>query len=473
MVCTEPCEDSAAPTAREVETSVRVSFAHRADLHSPAHALMVKRGLRDFYRRMALLRLGLTPVWAAALLAAVTPTAATTSGPPGDHGTRVWFILATAGIFALGALAAWAHHHRRALDWMAARPVLRCAAEYLERTARTRRVAVDVPGLTEGIGAVAMTVLTAQAAPRAGADPLAWSIALSALLLCYPFTQYVIDPSWYQERYAHRPGLARCRWALPALLAVTGFVVYRAAVPDGSAGPDTAVLVAALLLRLYTDISLVDCLMGGLGETLRDQRKDLADTVSSVVHSKIKNEMRILRPVMAPDEQSAAARASWHSLVHNVEQLRCHPFREDGPADLAELLADVRGTALAYALDRSMLTVSTHLDVGEGALRSTDLALLGTVLSDLCANSVQAANRLNRRDLHIAIRVVTAPQRERHRITASVEDNGPGFGEYDPLSDPRSSLTVLDRRLRQRGGGLTVGRAARGGSRVSASWLCL
>lgn len=446
---------------------------HRPELHTTQHAVMIRRALHGFYRRMALSRLIVVPLWAGALITEVLT--GPTSRPQDSTRLLGTLVLVTGVLSTLGAVAAWSHHHEGVLDWMDDRRALHRFSGYLRRTARDRQVSVDVPGLTEGAGVLAMSSLTAWTAPQAHQTvPVLWSVAFTLLLLYFPFSQYVIDPSWYQPALARRADHAWIRFLLPLALAGTGFVLYRVCAPVSAPGPDSAIVIAGLMLRLYVDVSLVNALLSALPDALRDQRKDLSDAVSSVVHSKIKNELRILGTYLELDSQSPAAQASWHSLVHQVETLRCHPFREGDSLDLDEIIEGVRSTSRALAADSSAIELSAQSEGTEGApLRPTDLNLLEIILSDLCANSVREANRLGRSAYGIRISISTTLEGRRRRVTATVEDDGSGFDGTSSMSRQGASLAVLDRRLKRRGGGIEVSRVPDGGARVRATWLAL
>ncbi|WP_326623887.1 MULTISPECIES: ATP-binding protein [unclassified Streptomyces] len=468
-----PSEEAAFSIRDRVFGKGALAPGHRPELHTTQHAVMVRRALQGFYRRMALSRLVVVPLWTGTLTAEVLTSP--TSRPQSSTRLLVTLVLMTGALSALGAVAAWSHHHEGALNWMGARRALRHFSGYLRRTARDRRVSVDVPGLTEGAGVLAMASLTAWTAPEAQqAAPVLWSVAFTLLLLYFPFSQYVIDPSWYQPDLARRGDHAWFRFLLPLALAGAGFALYRVCAPASAPGPAGAIVIVGLMLRLYVDVSLVNALLSALPDALRDQRKDLSDAVSSVVHSKIKNELRILGTYLELDSQSPVVQASWHSLVHQVETLRCHPFREGDRLDLDEIVEGVRSTSRAHAADSSAIELSAETAGADGApLRPTDLNLLELILSDLCANSVREANRLGRSTYGIRISISMAEEGRRHRVTVTVEDDGGGFNGALSMNRQGSSLAVLDRRLKRRGGGIEVSRAPGGGARVRATWLAL
>ncbi len=440
---------------------------HHPDLHTMPHAVMARRALHGFYRRMALSRLVVALLWT--VFMTVPPHA------PGRVGDLVGASV-VAGVAAMvSAVAAWVHHHDGVLEWMRDRAVLGWMSSYLRRTARERRVSVDVPGAAEGASVLALTALTAWAAPSAGeVASVEWSLAFTLLLLYFPFSQYVIDPAWYQPDLARRAGFAWFRFLLPLALAGAGLVLYRVCAPTASVGPDGAVVIAGLMMRLYVDVSLVNSLLAALPSSLRDQRKDLSDAVSSALHSKIKNQLRLLSHQLDLDSQSAEVRASWHRLMHQVESLRRHPFREDGGVDIDDILEGVKSTCGSLVHDRSAIEVSVERSPEGGSpLRPTDLSLLEIVLGDLCGNAVREANRQGGPMFKIRVSVSTTREGSRRRVTVVVKDDGRGFDAAAPLSRMDSSLAVLDRRLRRRGGGLDFSRSSSGGAQVRATWLAL
>jgi len=445
---------------------------HHPELHTPQHAVMIMRALHGFYRRMALCRLIAVQLWEGALITDAL------LGPPGRFQTGVHSVvaltLATGALATVGAVAAWSHHHEGVQDWMSGRRVLNRISDYLRRTARERRVSADIPGLIEGASVLAMAACTAWTAPPAqqGASVL-WSAAFTFLLLYFPFSQYVIDPAWYQPGLARRAGYAWFRFAIPLVLAVTGIAVYRACAPASASGPDGAIVIAGLMFRLYVDVSLVNALLGALPDALRDQREELAEAVSTVVHSKIKNELRVLGPNLELESRPSWVQASWHSLVHQVESLRRHPFREGDGTDIGEIIEDVRSTAYGHAADSAAIDLSvesTGVDVMP--LRATDLNLLQIVLSDLCANSVREANRLRRSSFRIWIFIRAVEEERRRRLIVTVEDEGDGFDGDSIMNRPESSLAILNHRLKRLGGGITIDRTP-AGTRVQATWLAL
>lgn len=435
--------------------------ARYAGLRTMRHALLVQRGLRGFYRVQAVSRMLISISWTVILVVFV------------DAPVPVMAYVAAGTCAVVGAVAAWSHHHDGALDWMSDRPGLGFAAGYLHRTARDRRISVDIPGLVEGTALIAMTLLTAVAAPAQGTeDELPWSIAFALLVTYLPFIHYVIDPSWYQPRYADQPGYAWFRYALPTAFAGVAAIAFWTTAPPDAANPNAGIVVAVWLLRLYVDMSLEDALVGGLDDALRDHRKDLADAVSSEVHSRVKNELRILAAELDLDAQPPMVQATWHSLVHNVERLRRHPFRDAGRRrSTAEIVEAVHATVRALADDPAAIRFTTDTsDFTVAPLRSTDLGLLELVLGDLCANSVREANRTRSDGFEIHARLVTTTQ----SVTVTVADTGSGFPAGHDRDETQSSLTVLDRRLRRRGGGLDLGRSAKhGGAQVTATWRAL
>lgn len=441
--------------------------AHHPDLNTMHHAVMVRRALHGFYRRMALSRLVVALLWTVFL---AVPLYAS-----GEAGGVAGAVVAAGAAGVVAAVAAWAHHHDGVLDWMRDRAVFDWLSAYLRRTARERRVAVDVPGAAEGASLLAMTALTAWVAPSVGeVAPVEWSIAFTLMLLYFPCSQYVIDPAWYQPDLAGRGGLAWFRFLLPLALAGAGFALYRVCAPTASVGPDGAVVIAGLMVRLYVDVSLVNSLLTALPDSLCDQRKDLSDAVSSALHSKVKNQLRLLSHQLDLDSQSAEVQASWHSLMHQVESLRRYPFREDGGVGIDDVLDGVKSTCLALATDSSAIEVSVERSLEEGSpLRPTDLSLLEIVLGDLCGNAVREANRQGRLMFGIRVSVSTTREGSRRRVTVVVKDDGRGFDATTPLSRADSSLAVLDRRLRRRGGGLDLSDSPAGGAQVRATWLAL
>ncbi|MGW8764876.1 ATP-binding protein [Streptomyces sp. NPDC055815] len=436
---------------------------HRPDLRTTDHQVMARRALHGFYRWTALCRLVSAVLWTGCGLAAVRGGGSVGAAP----------VLVAGAVASVGALAAWSHHHDGALEWMGERRPLRGFASYLSRTARERRVTLDVPGVTEGAGVVAMGLVTAWSAPS-GPPPLAWSAAFTLLLLYLPFAQYVIDPAWYAPELARSAPYAWARLLLPVLLAAAGYTVYRLAAPPGATGPDGALVLWGAVVRVYVDVTLVDSLLSALGPALRDERKDLADVVSSAVHSKVKNEFRVLGTLLDLDEQSDEVQARWHSLVHQVESLRCDPFREGDRTGLDEIVADVLSTCRAFsAAPETLVVTAEHSGTGGHPLRPTDLDLLESVLSDLCVNAVREANRLRAPEFDIRISLAVTPEAGRRRVSVMVTDDGRGFDGASSMSRRGSSLAVLDRRLRKRGGRIEVAAAPGGGAVVRGTWFAL
>lgn len=434
--------------------------------------MLIRRALHGYYRRMALSRLAAAVLWSGALTADVltNPTGRVRADPD----LALGLVLGTGALASLGAVAAWSHHHDDVLDWMRGQTGLRRFARYLHRTAANRGVGLDVPGVTEGVGVLAMGAMTAWTTHSAAAGaPVTWSLAFTMLLLYFPFSQYVIDPAWYAPALARRAGAAWFRALIPLAVAGAGFALFGLCAPEGSGGPGAGFVVAGLLVRVYADVGLVNALLGALPDSLHDQRKDLADAVSSVVHSKVKNELRILGTHLDLDSQPSAVQSSWHSLVHQVERLRRHPFREDGRAGLTEIVEGVRFTCRALAADSSAVDLSAEGTDDDGPLRATDLDLLEIVLTDLCANAVREANRLRLTAFGIRVRVRTEEEGERRRVTVTVEDDGDGFDASLPRQRRDTSLAVLDRRLQRRGGRIAVRRTSGGGARVQATWLAM
>lgn len=449
------------PLTSSFATALR-GWAGDPSLRTLRHGLMAHRGLRGLYRHQAAIRMVLAPAWTAILLAV------------GHPGLPSWTVAASGVCATVGALAAWSHHHELALDWMADHGGLRRIARYLRRTARERRVILDVPGMIEGAGLLSMVAITAAAAPARGATTAAWSVAFTLMLLYLPLSNYVIDSSWYQPRLAGRAGYGWLRSLLPLGFVAVCATLYALCAPAGAAGPDGAIVLAGFLLRLYADIRLEDGLLATLDASLRDQSQDLSDAVSSKVHSRVKHELRILAAAMDLDAQPPAVQASWHSLVHNVERLRCHPFQEESPRSPGEVVDDVRATVRALAENPAAVGFTCRTgDLLADRLRPTDMALLESVLSDLCANSVREANRLRRPGFGLDVEMRTDDTDDGCRVTVTVTDTGTGFTDGRVLDEHRSSLSVLARRLRRRGGDLELGTAPTGGARVTAAWLAL
>jgi hypothetical protein len=368
-----------------------------------------------------------------------------------------YFILVTAGVGT-----AWLHTRSRLLDRLAMLPVpgLRQAARHLGST--QGRATADLSGIAESVGIViAILLFTGPVAvtPLPAAVYLT-GLGLAAVHVWSAWSQVMTDASWYNPNVAQNAALVRFRPLMPLAVAAIAFALYGWRDYTGQGSPPGGLAVALLLagsvLLLLPYTLLIELLLRSAAQTCEVQVDDVRASDASTLHSLVKNAAHALA---WQARQDPAIGAETLSLVNEVlmvaEEARQIVLGGGVMPDSMELLWKSVSTIVPRELRGKV-----RLEPGSSQVRMgrTDYGVARRVLLDLITNAWKAGSE------NIQVRV-----QARDWVSVEVDDDGSGVAA-GALSDPRSSLHVLESHLQHFGGSMALSAGAAGGTVACARW---
>jgi signal transduction histidine kinase len=382
---------------------------------------------------------------------------------PADALTRapLFLLLVTAGV-----VTAWAHTRSTLLDRLADLPIpgLRQAARHLGST--QGRATADLSGIAESAGIVIALLL--YTGPVAAAPLPAWvyltGLGLAAVHVWSAWSQVMTDASWYNPDPEPSRFLLWFRPLMPVAVAAIAFTLYGWREITGQGSPPGGLAVALLLtgsvLLLLPYTLLVELILRSALRTCDVQMTDVRVADASTVHSLVKNAAHALvwqaraDLGLEPETQSLISQ-----LLVGTEEARQLILGGDVEPDSVELLwRSVRTIVPRKLRDNVLLDQNSY----QARLSKTDYGLARRVLQDLITNSWKADSA--------SIRVeVRDGQGSSGWISVRVADDGCGIAPGE-LSDPRSSLHVLQAYLRHFGGTMTLAPGTDGGTQAVARW---
>ncbi len=372
-----------------------------------------------------------------------------------------FLLLVTAGVGT-----AWLHTRSRLLDRLARLPVpgLRQAARHLGGT--QGRATADLSGIVENVGIViALLLFTGPVAIKPLPDAVYLTgLGLAATHVWSAWSQVMTDASWYNPNVPPNPALVRIRPLMPVLVAAIAFALYgwqdytgRGSPPGGLA---VALLLAGSVLLLLPYTLLIELLLRSAARTCEVQVDDVRASDASTVHSLVKNAAHALIWQARQEQQiGAETRALINEVLIVAEEARQIVLG----GGVVPNSVDMLWRAVSTIVPRE-LRPKVHLEPASRQVRmgATDYGVARRVLQDLITNAWKADSQT------IWVRVQGGP-RSRDWVSVEVDDDGSGI-PAGALSDPRSSLHVLESHLRHFGGTLVLGAGAAGGTLACARW---
>jgi signal transduction histidine kinase len=385
----------------------------------------------------------------------------------------IWFpvgALTRAPLFLLlatvGVVIAWAHTRSTLLDRLAGLPVpgLRQAARHLGTT--KGRATADLSGIAESAGIViAMLLYTGPVAIR----PLpVWvyltGLGLVAAHVWSAWSQVMTDASWYNPDPEPGRFLLWFRPLMPVAVASIAFTLYgwRELTGQGSppGGLAVALLLAGSVLLLLPYTLLVELILRSALQTCEVQMTDVRVADASTVHSLVKNAAHALvwqaraDLGLEPETKSLISQ-----LLVGTEEARQLILGGDVEPDSVDLLWRTVRTVVPKKLRDNVLLDQASYQV---RLSKTDYGLARRVLQDLITNSWKADSA----NIRVEVR---SGQEPGGWVSVRVADDGSGITPGE-LSDPRSSLHVLEAYVRHFGGTMTLAAGSDGGTLAVARW---
>jgi signal transduction histidine kinase len=370
-------------------------------------------------------------------------------------------------LVTVGVGTAWLHTRWQLLARLARSPVpgLRQAARHLGGT--QGRATADLSGIAESAGIVIALLLFTVAARPLAAWVYLTGLGLAAVHVWSAWSQVMTDASWYNPDVPPHPSLVRFRPLMPVTVALIAFSLYgwRELAGDGSppGGMAVALLLAASVLLLLPYTLLFELLLRSAMETSALVVEETRDEGSSLVHSLVKNVAHSL-VWQARNDPGMDAETRWliSRMLIGAEEARQLILGRDVVSYSVKLLWDSVRTIVPGSLrDRVVIDPASF----GTRLERTDYGLATRVMSDLITNAWKAESA----NIRVA---VTAELQDGGWISIMVEDDGSGIPP-GVLSDPRSSLHVLENRLRQFGGTVAFTAGAARGTRACARWRSL
>ena len=372
-----------------------------------------------------------------------------------------FLLLVTAGVGT-----AWLHTRSRLLDRLARLPVpgLRQAARHLGGT--QGRATADLSGIAESAGIViALLLFTGPVAVK----PLPAAVYLTGLGLAAThvwsaWSQVMTDASWYNPNVPPHPALVRFRPLMPVAVAAIAFALYGWQDYTGQGSPPGGLTVALLLagsvLLLLPYTLLIELLLRSAAQTCEVQVDDVRASDASTVHSLVKNAAHALVWQAGRDEQiSAETRSLINEVLIVAEEARQTVLGGGVAPDSIDMLWRAVSTIVPRELRAKVRLEPASRQVRMGG---TDYGVARRVLQDLITNAWKAGSE------NIQVRV-QAGSRSRDWVGVEVDDDGSGVPP-GALSDPRSSLHVLENHLRHFEGTLALGAGTAGGTLACARW---
>lgn len=386
----------------------------------------------------------------------------------------IWFpsgALARAPFFLLlvtaGVGTAWLHTHSALLDRLTALPVpgLRHAARHLGST--QGRATADLSGIAESAGILIAVLLYAGPAPVRSLPAAVYltGLGLAATHVWSAWLQVMTDASWYNPD--NRPGtpLTRFRPLMPLTVAAIAFTLYGwhyltglGTAPPG--GLTVALLLAGSVLLLTPCTLLFELLLRCAVQTCEVHIQDVRASDASTVHSLVKNAAHaLLWQAQADHGLDAETRSLINEVLVVAEEARQLVLGDGATPNSMDLLWKSVRTIVPREL---RAVVRLDPDSYRVRMSKTDYGLARRVLQDLITNAWKAESA----NIEVLIR---AGDRPRDWVSVQVDDDGPGIAP-GALSDPRSSLHILESHLRRYDGTVTLTSRSPGGTQACARW---
>ena len=403
---------------------------------------------------------------------------------PADALTRAPFFLI---IVTLGVGTAWLHTRSELLERLANWPVpgLRQAARHLGST--QGRATADLSGVAESVGIVIAILL--YSGPLAARPLPAWvyltGLGLAATHVWSAWSQVMTDASWYNPMLKPDPRLLRFRPLMPLTVAIIAFALYGWSDYTGQGSPPGglafALLLAGSVLLLIPYTLLIELLLRSAAKTCDVHLEDVRNSDASTVHSLVKNAAHALAWQMEDDPAIGAETRSLITRVLVVSEEARQLVLGGGvvPNSIELLWKSVRAIVPSTVRDGLVLEPGSY----EVEMSKTDYGLARRVLQDLITNAWKAHSA----HIRVSVRSGTEPGRTpdtgRNAIAAAVadpmhhcdwvivevDDDGSGIAP-GALSDPRSSLHVLESHLQRYGGMVLLTAGATAGTSACAQW---
>ena len=370
---------------------------------------------------------------------------------------------------SIGAVTAWAHNRSSLLDFLVTRNIVGLSAAARHLIGARQRATVDLSGLLEGFGIIAVTLLFAgplEVRPLP-ATVYAVGTVLIVVHVWSAFLQAMTDSTWYAPDTPPGRAVLALRPLMPLivamiLFAILAYPVYwsHEAVPGGLFGVILAAAVILLLLPFTVVYELV--LRGARDASALQARRYRADDAITV-HSLVKNAAYAL---VSEVDQDPGAGPETRSLAREMlaltEEARLMVLGRAAELGTVELLWQCVTRILPSGGDTTAELDPASLAV---QLSGTDYQLARRCLVDLMTNAWKAGARR----IEVAIRMEERPGRAWTQTVLRVDDDGPGM-PAGVLDDPTTSLAVMAEHLRGYSGSLTFSARAGGGTSACVRW---
>ncbi|HLK00873.1 MAG TPA: ATP-binding protein [Streptosporangiaceae bacterium] len=359
-------------------------------------------------------------------------------------------------------LLAFAHIIPGGLDVIARLPGTGPLARHMSDT--SGRATVDVPGLSEGLGAFLAASLYVGWFPisempvdvRSAGLTLAISYTWEAVL------QAVIDPGWYSFSHPAGKGMRIFRYAIPLIFAgILTFVLLPWTTVDAQVPLPLRIVLSASPLAYYLAWAAFDVMLKASATSLRNSRNLWRWETWGHAHGSVKNTLVFLKQYVEDPEPDLE---EIRSLVRNAlvvvnefkgQLIGGHVQNATG-GSVSELWDSVQ-----QALGSRHVRCVLDGESAEVRLSVTDYQIAQRVLPDLVSNAIKAGAS------SVDARCSVGGQPE--EVSVEIADNGAGMTTED-LSDPRTSLRMLRARLTERNGDLRHVPNETGGTTVTARW---
>ncbi|GKQ37054.1 ATP-binding protein [Streptomyces sp. A012304] len=401
--------------------------------------------------------------------------------------TMLWSVLPwvppdeiTHGVFALavvtvGTLIAHVHARPGLIDVLDRLPGTEALVSHL--TGARGKAAANLPGLLEGGGILIAGLAYVGPWGVTGLPEEAGIVALVAIVgyTHFAFLNTVLDAGFYAPQGTVVLGPDRSQGAPPALL-----LWVRHAIPSGLVviglvlfvpawNPVLAAVPVSLRVLLSTSFLLLwvarisfDQFLEGTASAVEDRERVVRKEAAGDLHSLAKNSMAyLLKAVESPHYQHSEVRGLTREALVRLEELRRFWSSEDWQ-DTGGRVEDL-WNAVVSVQPREERRKCRLDEAARGVeLGSTDYQKARRLLSDLVSNALKADAD------SVSAQVAVHGSRRTRRIQVTVTDNGRGM-PAGVLSDPQTSLALLEWDLRRSNGTLTfVPRSP--GTSVVADW---
>jgi hypothetical protein len=378
-----------------------------------------------------------------------------------------------------GLCTAWLQAHPRVLDRLGrvAVPVLQRTAGHLDRSRRAldnvnlSGPAANLSGIAESIGILSAALLYAGPVAVTGLPPAVYyaGIVLVTVHVWSAWWQVMTFPSWYSPAASASSMLVRLRPLMPALLAVVAFALFAWRDYAGTSPPPGgwvfALLSAGSFLLLIPETALFEALLRSAARTFAVHLADTRESNAVTVHSRVKSAATVLvgqsrqDPFMADETRSLI-----NAMLAVSEEARQSVLAGEVTSGSVELLWKAVSPILPRDQGPTMCLEPASYLV---QLNMTDYDLARRVLLDLITNAWTAGADVIKVAVSSDLKPAGLPGSEADPahatsrlpadqwITVQVDDDGAGI-RPGALSDPLSSLRVLERHLGRYSGTVTL-----------------